>query len=233
MKERSVHLTPRLTAALDLLKGSVCVADIGCDHGRLAASLLQQNICERVVASDVSEPSLQKAKSLLTYIGVSDRVSFRCGDGLSMLTAGECDAVAILGMGGTLMCRLLDACDIPLMGAKKIVLQPMRAQRDIRAYLYRHRYQITDDRIVREGSRLYQVFRAVLADSVQTWPQGFPEGFFDVGYTAFLHREPNLYALCMQQRDQHLKRLKTAQHTAGENALTERIQALDRIIEQL
>lgn len=233
MNARSVHLTPRLTAALELLNGSTCVADIGTDHGRLAAALLQQNICERVIASDVSEPSLRKAEALLSYIGLSDRVSVRCGDGLSVLEPGECDAVALLGMGGTLMCRLLDACDVPLMGANAVVLQPMRAQREIREYLYRHCFHITDDRIVREGNRLYQVLRAVLIDTVQEWPEHFPQGFFDVGYTAFERREANLYALCIQQREQHVKRLKTARNTDGEARLADRIRALDQILKEL
>lgn len=233
MNTRSVHLTPRLLAALELLKGTNCVADVGCDHGRLAAALLQQNVCNRVIASDVSEPSLEKAKRLLTYIGVSDRVSIRCGDGLTVLEPGECDAIALLGMGGTLMCRLLDACTVPLMGANAVVLQPMRAQRDIREYLYTHCFHITDERIVREGDRLYQVLKAVPNSTLQSWPERFPAGFFDVGYTAFEHREPNLYVLCMQQREQHLKRLKTARNTDGEERLTERIRALDQILEQL
>ncbi len=233
MNARLVHLTPRLTAALELLNGSVCVADIGTDHGRLAAALLQRGIAERVIASDVSEPSLRKAEALLGYIGLSDRVSVRCGDGLSVLKQGECDAVALLGMGGTLMCRLLDACEVPLMGANVAVLQPMRAQRDIRAYLYRHCFHITDERIVREGDRLYQVLKAVPKNTVQDWPDRFPQGFFDVGYTAFEHREANLYALCMQQREQHLKRMESARNTDGEARLTERIRALDQILNEL
>ena len=37
-----VHLRPRLSRALDMLRGSQTVADIGSDHGRLAVALLQQ-----------------------------------------------------------------------------------------------------------------------------------------------------------------------------------------------
>ena len=94
MKERYVHLTPRLIAALSMLKGAAVVADIGCDHGRLTAALLQQNICARVIATDISEPSLQKAKDLLGHVSLSDRVSFRAGDGLDPLSENECDGIA-------------------------------------------------------------------------------------------------------------------------------------------
>lgn len=73
---RYVHLTPRIEAALALIGKADTVADIGCDHGRLTAALLQRGVCSRVVASDVSARSLQKAKDLIGHIGLNDRVSF-------------------------------------------------------------------------------------------------------------------------------------------------------------
>lgn len=233
MSERYVHLTPRLRAALSMLSGSHTVADIGCDHGRLSAALLQQNICESVIATDISEPSLSKAKQLLTYIGVSDRVSFRAGDGLDVLNPYECDAIAVLGMGGTLMTRMLDRCDIPINGAGCIVLQPMRAQADIRSYLYNNCYWIVDDRIVPERGRLYQIFRAEPNVTKQPIPEGFPHDFFDIGYRSFAQRDPYLAALCKFQHAQHQKQLKTAAGTEGESKLAFRIDALNRILNQL
>ena len=122
MSTRSVNITPRLRAALEMLVGFDTVADIGCDHGRLTAALLQKQICRRVIASDVSGPSLDKARSLIEHIGLSDRVSFREGDGCSVLLPGECDAIALLGMGGTLMVRILEACPVPLVGARQPVI---------------------------------------------------------------------------------------------------------------
>ena len=55
-----VHLRPRLSRALDMLRGSQTVADIGSDHGRLAVALLQPGAAERVIACDISAPSLEK-----------------------------------------------------------------------------------------------------------------------------------------------------------------------------
>ena len=75
MSDRFVHITPRLHAALEMLTGSDTVADIGCDHGRLTAALLQKQICKMVIASDISEPSLEKARRLIEVIGFKDRKS--------------------------------------------------------------------------------------------------------------------------------------------------------------
>ena len=233
MRERYVHITPRLVAALEMLRGFDCIADIGCDHGRLTAAALQQGICSRVIATDISEPSLEKAKQLIDRIGLSASVSFRAGDGCRVLKPYECNAIAMLGMGGTLMCRILDACDIPLMGAKALILQPMRAQDEIRAYLHRSRFHVTDDRVVQDHGRLYQVFRAVPKDEPEPIPEGFPEDFYDVGYRSFGDRDPLLAALCRQQLACHFKMLKTAQGTEGEVLLQRKIGALEQILSQI
>lgn len=233
MSTRFVHITPRLEAALRMLEGYSTVADIGCDHGRLTAVLLQKGICRRVIATDISEPSLEKAKELIRYIGLADRVSFRAGDGCSVLAVNECDAIAMLGMGGTLMSRILADCPIPLIGAKTVVLQPMRAQDDIRSYLFRNRFHITDDRVVLDHGRYYQVLKAIPAETYDRIPDGFPEGFFDVGYRSFEQRDPLLPDLCTQQLLCHESMLRSASGTPGEEILMRKIRALTQILDSV
>ena len=230
MKMRSVNLTPRLNAALEMLAGFDTVADIGCDHGRLTAALLQRHVCKRVIASDVSCPSLDKARSLIDHIGLSNRVSFREGDGCSVLSPGECDALALLGMGGKLMMRILEACSVPLAGAKAIVLQPMRAQEDIRRYLHQNGFRIVCDRIILDHGRLYQVLKAVPDSSQERLPDGFPVDFYDVGYRTFADRDELLPALCMQQLAAHKKMLCTAIGTGGEAIILHKIRSLEQIL---
>ena len=233
MSTRFVHTSPRLSAATEMLRGYDTIADIGCDHGRLTAALLQNHICRRVVASDISAPSLDKAKQLLNHIGLKDCVSFRIGDGCSVLSPGECDALALLGMGGTLMTSILEACPVPLMGAQAVVLQPMRAQDDIRRYLHRNGYRILSDRVVSDHGRLYQIFKAVPGTMREEIPEGFPTDFYDVGYRAFADRDILLPALCEQQISIHRAMLKTASGTDGEAVIRSKIDALEQILNRL
>ena len=233
MRERRVNLTPRLLTALDMLRGSKVVADIGSDHGKLCAALLQRDICRHVISTDISASSLEKAMNLLRHIGLEKKVEFRVGDGLSVIDYGECDAIALLGMGGTLMRGILEESDAPLKGAQFAVFQPMRAQRDIRSYLYEHCYHITDDRIVSEQGRYYQIFKAEPRTTLQEWPDNFPKDFFDIGFVSFIDRDANLLSLCYQQLAQHKKRMQTAFGTEGETKLSARIKALEQIIRRL
>lgn len=228
-------LRPRLEAALSLLKGRAVVADIGCDHGRLCCALLQRDARARCIATDVSVPSLAKARSLARLTGLWERIDFRIGDGLSVLHDGEAEAVALLGMGGTLMARLLDACPTPLMGARLAVLQPMRAGEDIRRYLYARGYRVERDLVVADAGRLYEVFSVLppAPGARDAWPEGFPVDCFSVGYRAFATREPLLEALVQRQLAQCELRLRTARGTPGEATLAEKAAQMRAILERL
>ena len=226
----SIHPRERLACAMDMLRGSQMVADIGCDHGRLSCALVQQGVAVRCIAVDISAPSLKKAEQLATRVGVADRVETRLGDGLEPISLGEADAIAILGVGGTLMARMLEAVDTPLNGAKKCVLQPMRAVDDIRQWLFERNYPVLDDRVVYEGGRYYQVFSVAPPQSTrQTLPDGWPEDCFFLGYQSFENRDPLLKPLVIRMLSSVTRRLKT--QDAG--ALKMQAEQLRHILNQL
>ncbi|MEA4938784.1 MAG: class I SAM-dependent methyltransferase [Christensenella sp.] len=193
--KQEIQPRERLACAMELLSGARVVADVGCDHGRLSCALVQRDLVQRCIAIDVSAPSLGKAARLACQIGAQDRVETRLGDGLAPLETGEAEALAILGMGGTLMARILDVVP-PLKGARLCVLQPMRAAEDIRRWLYERNYPVLDDRVVFEAGRYYQVFSiGQPLKERQPLPQGWPEDCFLLGYTAFARREPMMKPL--------------------------------------
>ena len=72
--KRSVSLHPRLEAAAALLGKTSVLADIGCDHGRFSAAMLQRGTAEKVIASDISAPSLKKAEQLANVCGLSSKI---------------------------------------------------------------------------------------------------------------------------------------------------------------
>lgn len=218
-----------------MLQGSRTVADIGCDHGRLCCALLQQKACKRCIAIDVSAFSIEKTRHLAAISGLDEQIDIRLGDGFQPLQAGEADGAALMGMGGTLMARLLEACAVPFCGMERIVFQPMRAAEDIRLWLYECGCQVTDDRIVRDAGRLYQIFSiAVSPESAgQVLPAGWPENFWKLGYTAFERRDPLLRELAnaMLLRDE--KRLEKLMHPENAAELQHDANCLKSILMQL
>lgn len=221
-----IHPRERLECAIELLSGARVVADVGCDHGRLSCALIQRNLAQHCIAIDISEPSLKKAERLARQIGAEDRIETRLGDGLKPLVAYEADALAILGMGGTLMTEILDVIP-PLMGATRAVLQPMRAPDDIRKWLYERNYPILDDRVVLDAGRHYQILSVGQPqDKRQELPEGWPEDCFVLGYTAFSHREPLMKPLAERMLATTRRKLKTQQA----EALTKLAAQLEQIL---
>ena len=117
-----IRLDHRLRCAFDMLQGATAVADIGSDHGKLTAALLLEGGCERVVAGDISPECLDKTRRLIEQYDLQDRAQVRLGSGLSILSPGECDAAAILGMGGELMVEILRSSPEVAEAMDKLVL---------------------------------------------------------------------------------------------------------------
>ena len=72
-----LRLTERQKKITGMLDKSQCAADIGCDHGRLGAYLIQSGIAQSVIAADISEKSLDKARSLARRLNIENKMQFR------------------------------------------------------------------------------------------------------------------------------------------------------------
>ena len=107
----------RLKALCSLIPVCKLLIDVGCDHGFVAGYALANGLCERAIASDISEGSLSKARKNLSQF---PNAQTRLGDGLSVLKEGEDpDVIVIAGMGGSLICEILAL----YRGGAKLILE--------------------------------------------------------------------------------------------------------------
>ena len=132
-------LTKRLNKLVSVLPSCDVLADVGCDHGYVGIEALTRGIAKKVIFVDVSAPSLDKARQNCPdeYLRSA---SFVCRDGLGDI---EADCAIIAGMGGLETMSILDGTKhLP----DKLVLQPMRNQKDLRQYLIQRYEIITDEK---------------------------------------------------------------------------------------
>lgn len=107
-----IQLDARLSAIADMVAEAIegrenpCFADIGCDHGFLTAHLLMRFPSLRAVASDISAPSLEKARKLLEKEKLSDRAQFAVADGLGAINR-PVDAIVAAGMGAQTILKIV------------------------------------------------------------------------------------------------------------------------------
>ena len=157
--DKRISLDPRLSMIAEMVGTCVCCADIGSDHGRLGAFLLQNRQCERIMLTDISAPSLDKARKLISLLGLEDRACFGVGDGALALPA-RADTAVIAGMGGETIAEIVEASAGKLDGTR-LILQPNVAAPELRRRINGCGWRITREELVRDGRRLYLIIEAM------------------------------------------------------------------------
>ena len=146
----------RLTKITALIPKCDTLADVGCDHGYVGIEALNTGRVGHVTFVDISKPSLEKARQNCPQ-QFNGQVSYLCQDGLKRLAV---DVAVIAGMGGLEIISILERAEtLP----QKLVLQPMRNQRDVRQYLTNN-YEIVEDGKFFDG-KFYDLIYAERSDT--------------------------------------------------------------------
>ncbi len=156
---KNVQLSERLFAAASLVPKDSRVADVGTDHGFVPIYLINENIAEHVVAMDVNEGPLERAKEHVHEYGLDEKIELRLSDGLKELSKGEADTMVCAGMGGLLMMRILKEGDPVGKGIKTMILQPQSDLVNFRMYLSENNLVIDDEREIFEEGKYYTMMR--------------------------------------------------------------------------
>ena len=154
-------ISARLLACAELIPACETAADIGTDHGYLGVYLLMQGVCSRVIASDLREKPLAKAKENALRFAVADRMTFLRADGFHGFEPGSFQTAVLAGMGGDLIARILGDAPWLRSSACTLVLQPQSAEKDLRRWLGENGFEIERERLVRDGGFLYSVMQVV------------------------------------------------------------------------
>ncbi len=142
----------RLQTALDLVRPTDVLVDVGTDHGYLALAAIQQDIAQTVIATDNKIGPLAQARKNIEGRPESSRIILKQGDGLAFLTEPY-DTIVIAGMGGSLMARILS--EVPLNTVKQIVLQPSKYPEQVRQWASDHRFTIEEERFIEDAGMFY------------------------------------------------------------------------------
>jgi tRNA (adenine22-N1)-methyltransferase len=156
-----MHLDERLQALADFVQEGCRAADIGTDHGYLAAALIQQGKAAFVVAGDKNRGPYEAAiRTVKEQALMDNQIAVRLGDGLAVLQPGEVDTVCIAGMGGVLIASILEAQPEVTAALGTLVLQPMNGAAELREWLYDNAWHISDENLVIADGRIYEVIKA-------------------------------------------------------------------------
>ena len=125
-----MNLDTRLQTIAEFVPKGSRVADIGTDHGYLAIELIKKEIATFVIASDKNIGPLEAARKNIETAKLESNIDLRLGDGLQTLKPNEVDVICIAGMGGVLICDILNASPEIIATTEKLILQPMWAAKN-------------------------------------------------------------------------------------------------------
>ena len=146
---------------LMLVSPHKAVADVGCDHGYMAIELIRSGKAGRVIAMDIHEGPLARARANLTAYGLCDEIETRRSDGMEALCRGEVQGVICAGMGGKTICGIMERSRLLVRELDELVLQPQSELHMVRGYLRENGFLIAAEDMVSEDGKFYPMMRVI------------------------------------------------------------------------
>ena len=150
---KKIKLSNRLQSIADFIDPCNSVLDIGTDHAYLPLYLISQNVCKTVLATDVNDAPLKKARKNIQLYEADDRIDLVKSDGLKNIDISLLDPayVVIAGMGGELIIEIMMDSIVESRGITWI-LQPMTKPEKLRRWLWDNGFVILMENIVSNNS---------------------------------------------------------------------------------
>ncbi|MBQ5341477.1 MAG: SAM-dependent methyltransferase [Oscillospiraceae bacterium] len=163
-----ISLTRRLRAAADLVRYGSVAADVGCDHGKLSAYLLDSGRAEFVYATDIRKQPLAKAAALLSSERYEGRYECVLTDGLNGLPADRITDVVIAGVGDDVTEKIIGDAPWLKEKGKRLVLVPASRHERVRQFLAENGFSVIYEQAVSERRHVYTVIAAEYTGDVRS-----------------------------------------------------------------
>lgn len=226
-----MKLPLRLLSIARLIPTGKIVADIGTDHGILPVFLVSEGISPSAIASDLNEGPLEAAKKNIIQAGLSDKIKLRLGFGLKTVGLGEAEVAVIAGMGGGTIRNIIEACG-DQCPVEQLVMQPMGDSGQLREWLVSHGWKISDEDIIEESGRYYEIIYSVRGQEDVT-----DQIILTIGPRLFEKKHPLLGKVIQREIEGNKNVIASLNLGTGEeinskrNKLIERNRQLERIID--
>lgn len=156
-----MKLSKRLRRVAAQVKSGGVVADIGCDHGFTSIYLVENQLAERVFAMDINQGPLLRAKEHVRQYGLEDRITLLLSDGATALTPGEVDTLLISGMGGALICNILEDAGDVVEQVRELVLSPQSEIHLVRRMIQKLGFCIDREEMLSDQGKYYVILHGV------------------------------------------------------------------------
>ena len=151
-----MKINDRLKKIGDLVEANSFCVDVGCDHAFLDIYLVQRGENIKAIASDVKEGPLNHARENIKKYHLEDKIECRLGNGLDTYS-DYVDTIIISGLGGRSMIGIFKSHLEVLKKVNTIILSPNNYQEDVKRFLCKHHFYLSNEELVKEGKFIYQI----------------------------------------------------------------------------
>jgi len=165
-----MKLSKRLMAIAKLIQkhsNHGYLADIGSDHGYLPCWLIEHDVVKKAYACEIADGPLKACLNTVQLCHMEDKISVRKGDGLAPVISENIDMVSICGMGGNLICEILEK-DLAKTDISMLVMQPNINEGLLRRFLNENGWKIVDEDIVEDMHHYYEIIVAIKGEQILT-----------------------------------------------------------------
>lgn len=145
-------LSQRLKSLALFVTKEDSVVDIGCDHALLSIYLIENKLCNEVIASDINPNALSNAKKNIKKRNLNIKTIL--SDGLNNIDTMNINTLIISGMGTSTIIHILNNKE-KLKNINKIIIQSNNEHESLRRNLNNLGYYLQEENIIYEKDKWY------------------------------------------------------------------------------
>ena len=149
----------RLLDIINLIDKNKKVIDIGTDHGLVPLYLAKNGISKEILATDISEKSLDKLRSALTP-ELENKISTKVTDGFKGIVEEENQVAVIAGMGANTIIDIIDQSLDFAHNLDYMILASNINTEKLRVYLIDNGFEIINDFLTYDNGKYYDIIKA-------------------------------------------------------------------------
>ena len=136
------------------------VIDVGCDHALLDIYLLEKLPKLRVIASDINDGPLKKAKENLIKFHLDNKIELIKADGIESIK-DYVDTIIISGMGAETILGILNKDESKLNNVKKLIISSNNKYLLLRKNIINLGFKINRECVVYEDGKFYIIIEFI------------------------------------------------------------------------
>ncbi len=158
-------ISKRLKAIVEFVDKKDSIVDVGCDHGLLSIYLVENELCKKVIASDINQNALNSAIANIKKRNMN--IETILSDGIENISLKGINTLVISGMGTSTILHILSN-DSKIKNIKKLLIQSNNDHEYLRRSLNDKGFYLEDESYVLDKGKWYVTCKFIRSDKINS-----------------------------------------------------------------